>query len=386
MTYHYMVLGAGKQGTAAVYDLARFGDAARITVADMDEAAASQSADRVNALIDRPVVKAMQLNVTDDAALRGALADVDVVLSAVPYYFNIAITKAALATGTHVCDMGGNTEIVFEQLEIANQAAETGLSVVPDCGMMPGLANTMAAYLIAQFDEPWDIRIYDGGVPEFPQPPWNYALFFHINGLTNEYAGQTAFLRDHKLTYIDGLSEYEMLDVPGMGQMEACVTTGGVSTSSWTWEGKLRTYQNKTLRWPGHFKIFQGYRQLGLFSEEAIEVKGQKIVPRDVYHALLEPQIPLTDPRDVCVIHIQGYGIKDGVETAMQYNLIDKFDKETGFLAMERLTGWHCAIMMGFQARGKVKTGGVPVELAVPPADFMAELAKRGITAELVTG
>ncbi len=46
---------------------------------------------------------------------------------------------------------------------------------------------------------------------------------------------------------------------------------------------------------------------------------------------------------------------------------------------MERLTGRHCAIMMGFQARGLIQPGGVPMEIAVPAADLMAEIAWQGI-------
>ena len=50
---------------------------------------------------------------------------------------------------------------------------------------------------------------------------------------------------------------------------------------------------------------------------------------------------------------------------------------------MERLTGWHCAIMMGFQARGVVKPGGVPVEIAVPAEIFMDAVRERGIQFEV---
>ena len=133
------------------------------------------------------------------------------------------------------------------------------------------------------------------------------------------------------------------------------------------------------MRYPGHFDWFAGYRALGLFDEDPIRVGEQNVIPRDVFHTLLVPRISVEVPKDVCVLRIIGRGIKDGEEKQITVDLIDYYDEETGFLAMERLTGWHCAIMMGFQARGMVRSGGVRMETAVPPADFMAELPKRGI-------
>ena len=164
-----------------------------------------------------------------------------------------------------------------------------------------------------------------------------------------------------------------------MGRLEAEVTSGGLSTSPWTFQPHLKTYENRTLRYLGHYEWLRAFKALGLFSEESIQVGEQTIVPRDVYHTLLTPHISADEIHDVCVIRVIGKGIKDGAAATVTIDLIDYFDPETGFTSMERLTGWHCAIMMGFQARGIITPGGVPMEIAVPPADFMAEVKKRGI-------
>lgn len=377
--YHYLILGAGRQGTAAAYDLARFGQARRITLADMQLETAVAAAHRVNQLIGREVAVGQSLNVTDTAALHALMQDADAALSAVPYYFNLAITQAAIASQTHLCDMGGHTGVVQQQLALDAAAQAAGVSIVPDCGMGPGLIVTMAAYAMSRLDEAEAIYIYDGGLPQQPQPPWNYQLTFNINGLTNEMDGQAVFLRQGEIAYVDTLSEPEFIEFPPLGRLEADVTSGGTSTSPWTFRGRLRTYENKTLRYPGHFEWLRAFKQLGLFAETPIRVQGEPIVPRQVYHALLEPQITAPDIRDVCVMRIVGQGQKDGRFATVSVDLIDYFDEATGFRAMERLTGWHCAIMMGFQVRGVVRAGGVPMETAVPPADFMAELPKRGL-------
>jgi lysine 6-dehydrogenase len=378
MTYHYLILGAGRQGTAAAYDLARFGDAARITLADADPTRAEGAAQRVNRLLDRDVARGVRLDVRDAAALVVALRGADACLSAVPYAFNLEITRAAIQARCGLCDLGGNTDIVWQQLELDEEARAAGISVVPDCGMGPGLTNTLAAYAMGFLDQPREVYIWDGGLPQDPQPPWNYQLTFNIEGLTNEYDGEAVFLRDGRLVHVPCLTELEELDIPPLGRLEAFVTAGGVSTAVRTYAGRLQVYQNKTLRYPGHCARFRAFRDLGLFSQEPIEVDGIPVIPRRVYHALLEPRITAPEVRDVCVIRVQALGRKEGHETEVVVDFIDYYDEATGFTAMERTTGWHAAIMAAMIAHGEVEAGVIPVELAILGETFVAELRKRG--------
>lgn len=381
--YSYAVLGAGRQGTSAAYDLGKFGEAKRIFLVDRDQRTALASAERINQLLGSDIASGKTLDVSDRTALEGFLPGVDVALSAVPYSFNLEITKACLAAGTSLCDMGGHTGVVRQQLALDKEAQEAGVSIVPDCGMGPGLNVTMAMYALDLLDETQALHIFDGGLPQDPIPPWNYQATFHINGLTNELDGQATFLRNGVLTQVDTLSEPELIDFPPLGQLEADVTSGGMSTSPWTLQGQLQEYTNKTLRYPGHFEWLRAFKELGLFSEETLDVQGKQIIPREVYHALLEPKIQAEDVRDICVMRVVGYGLKDGKQTTLTVDLVDRYDEETGFTAMERLTGWHCAIMMGFQARGKVPAGCVSLEVAVPAAEFMEAIHQRGIQFEV---
>jgi len=378
--YTYLILGAGRQGTAAAYDLAVHGQAEKITLADADLRNAQQAAERVNRLVEKDLAVGQRLDVSDSSALGAALAQSHAALSAVPYYFNLGITRAAIQNQTHLTDMGGNTAIVQEQLALSALASQAGVSVIPDAGMGPGLINTMGAYAVALLDQPHAVIIYDAGLPVNPRPPWNYELTFHINGLTNEMDGQAVFLRDGEITLVDTLTEPEFIEFPGLGLLEADVTSGGTSTAPWTFLGKLQRYENKVLRYPGHYEWLRAYKALGLFSEHPIAIDGQTVVPRQVYHALLEPKISAADIRDVAVIRAKGSGIKDQQPATVQIDLLDYYDEQTGFTAMERLTGWHCSILMAFQARGEITAGVVPVERALDPAVFLAEFERRGIS------
>ena len=378
--YRYVVLGAGRQGTAAAYDLARLGKASEVVLADKDVAQAHKSAERINTLLQRPVARAVSVDVTDQEALIRLLGPADGALSAVPYYYNLQITQAAIAARTHLCDMGGHTATVFQQLALDEEARQAGVSIVPDCGMGPGLINTIGAYIIASLDEAHEVRIYDGGLPKHPKPPWNYNLLFHINGLTNEYYGTTVILRDGKRVEVEGLTEYERIHIPPLGELEAFITTGGTSTAPWTFEGKVRTYLNKTLRYPGHYEWFRAYKTLGLFELDPIEVNGQAVVPREVFHALLAPRLADPEVRDLAIIHVVGTGLKAGRKATLVVDVYDEYDEATGFRAMERLTGWHCSTMLALQVQGEVRPGAVPQEIAVPPQKVLEGLRQRGIS------
>src|SRR5579864_8162311 len=104
MAYSYLVLGAGRQGVAAAYDLARFGNAPRVVLADFFRKRAQAGADRVNNLLHDRVASAIALDVRDEAATKQALKGFDVALSAVPYVYNLALTHAAIAAGVSFCD------------------------------------------------------------------------------------------------------------------------------------------------------------------------------------------------------------------------------------------------------------------------------------------
>ena len=382
MAYTYAVLGGGRQGTAAAYDMAKWGDAERVLIADISAAAANASSARVNDLIGREVAKPVQLDVTDHAALVALLTPVDSFLSAVPYWNNPAITEAAIEARASMTDLGGKTDLVLEQLKRTDEAKAAGIAIIPDCGQVPGMGTSLTTYAMSLLDETDEILMWDGGNPLHPKPPFNYILTFTIAGLTNEYCGVAHFIRDGQRVEVPTFepADYETVDFGGdIGQMEAFVAGGGTSTMPWTFEGQLKTLWNKTLRWPGHFAEWRAYTIAGLLEEEAIEVKGQMVVPRDVLHAVLEPKIRAHPGEpDLVIVRVLAVGRKDGQPAQVRVELIDRFDEATGFTAMERTTGWDGALKAIMNAHGRTPRGVNPAELAVSGPDYAAELRERG--------
>ncbi|MBI1878292.1 MAG: saccharopine dehydrogenase NADP-binding domain-containing protein [Chloroflexi bacterium] len=388
--FRYAVLGAGRQGTAAAYDLAVRGQTQSVIIGDYDLSIAQAAADRLNRLLAQIAghataaveVTAAQVDAKNHKSLVKFLRGVDSFLSAVPFVFNLGVTRAAIEARASMCDLGGNTDLVREQLRFSREAEAAGISIIPDCGQVPGLGTTLMVYALSLLDEPEGVSMWDGGIPQHPEAPWHYKLTFHLNGLSNEYYGSTMFLRNGQLTEIKCFdpAEYELIEFPEpIGTLEAFATAGGTSTAPWTFLGKLKTYQNKTLRYPGHAAQWKAFSDAGLLELEPIEVNGVRVVPREVLHALIKPKIEAPpDFRDVVLIRTLATGKRQGRNAEAQVDLVDHYDEMTGFTAMERTTGWDGAIVAQMMARGETPRGAVPVELAVDPVKFVAQLRQRG--------
>ena len=223
--------------------------------------------------------------------------------------------------------------------------------------------------------------MWDGGIPQRPRAPFPYLLTFNIAGLTNEYAEPAIFLRNGKLTEVAPLTELESLEFPEpIGRLEAFVTGGGTDTMPWTFEGRLRTLQNKTLRHPGHFAQLKAFHDLGLWSLEPVRLGDREVVPREVFHRLFEPRVTFPEDKDRVIVRVKAAGLKNGRDAEAVVEFIDDFDEATGFTAMERSTGWSAAIVAAMMAEGRTPRGAGGVESQVPARAFVEQLRRRGLS------
>ena len=380
----YAVLGGGRQGTAAAYDMARFGDAKEVLIADINLEAAQKSAVRVNELVGKEIAKAQQVDTTNHTQLKVFLSKVDSFLSAVPYWHNLTITQAAIEARACMTDLGGDTDLVQDQIKFNSPAKEAGIAIIPDCGQVPGMGTSLTVYAMSLLDETEEVNMWDGGNPLNPKPPFNYMLTFNIAGLTNEYYGVANFIRNGKIvqvpTFLD--EDYEIVEFPQpIGKMEAFVAGGGTSTMPWSFDGKLKTLWNKTIRWPGHFAEWKAYIHAGLLEVEPVEVQGIQVCPREVLHTLLEPKLRAKPgERDLVIVRVLAKSRKDGHKAQVLIDLIDYYDEATGFTAMQRTTGWDGSIKTILNAQGVTPRGVNPAEIAVSGPLYADELRKRGFS------
>ncbi len=380
-----LVLGAGLQGSACAYDLLQQPAVERVTIADLKP-------DRVPAFLKPHVGKRLvllKLDVQDGSALRDAMRGHAAVMNAAPYYFNLDVSRAAVAAGLHSADLGGNTEIVFQQRLLDAEAERQNLSVIPDCGLAPGMVNILAAEGIRRVADAEAVKIYVGGLPQHPEPPLNYQIVYSLEGALDYYTTPSWVLRDGKATRVDALSELEaVMFPPPVGELEAFHTGGGISTLPWTYEGKVRTMEYKTLRYPGHVAIMRPIRDLGLLDLTPVKVKGKEIVPRDAFIATVSPKLNKLEGRDLVALRVEvwgrggrgGQGGRGGDGKRVAWQLLDYYDEAHGISAMMRTTGYSLAITGLMQVDGRINAKGVRTpDEAVPFDEYVSELAKRGV-------
>ena len=373
------ILGVGRQGSAAAYDILKYNKPQQLLLLDNNHDSLKRTISKVNRVKDdNTEIIAEVIDLNDSQKLIKLLTPFDIFLSAVPYQFNLQLTKVALSSKTSMVDLGGHTKNVIKQLSYDESSKNNNIAIVPDCGMGPGMNISMALLGIEYLDQAKDVYIWDGGLPKNPVKPWNYSLFFNIKGLTNEYDGSAYFIKNGKIEKILCFEEFEVVEFEDIGKLEAVVTSGGLSTMPWTFEGKLNTLSNKTLRYKGHWELMKAYRQLGLFSEKQITYNGAKFTPRDFYHFLLEPLLGSDDREDICLMRTESYGLKDGHKIGVRYEVVEEYDEDTGFMAMEKWTGWHASIVMQKILDGSIKPGAHAIEKALSGKMFYDEAVKRG--------
>jgi lysine 6-dehydrogenase len=382
MSFNYVVLGAGRQGLALAYDLVRHGEARCVTLIEQQADVAARGIARLIELLpeQRQQLAAVTADVADTAELGRHFAEADVVLSAVPYRFNAALTEAAVAAGASFCDLGGNTAVVKQQLALDAAARARGVSIVPDCGLAPGLGNILAAHGIAGCEQPEHVHVRCGGLPERPVGALGYKLIFNFDGLINEYSGNGEFLRDGQRVDVPALTELEEIEFPGtIGRCEAAVTSGGTSTCAETFRGRVQSYDYKTVRYPGHFAIVRALFELGCFANTIELPDGRSVAVRQVMRRVFETQLAFPDVRDLVVLRCTVLGRHGGRPFCRQYDLFDRHDAATGFTAMERTTAFPAALVAYCQARKLVAPGARPLETAIPLAQYMSELPRHDI-------
>lgn len=377
-----LVIGAGMMGSAAAYDMAVQEQVEAVTLADSDKKRLADAVKRINKLAGGRKVRGVLLDAAKEAAVKKLMKQHDGALSCVPYFFNEKLCRAAIAAGCHFADLGGNNTVVKKEFALAKKAAKKGLKIAPDCGLSPGMASILAGELMRRVGGQADaLKIYVGGLPQWPKPPFNYQLVFSVEGLINEYVEPAKVLRDGKITIITPLSEAETFDVEGFPKLQAFHTSGGTSTLPETFRGKVGECFEKTLRYPGHLAMIRGLYDLGLFSSEKRKIGKVEIAPRALTSALLCEKFAGDDP-DLVILRVEAHA--GGKVSA--FTVFDDYDARTKMTAMMRTTAWPASVVLQMMVSGEItKRGGVRSELDVPADHFVDEMRKRGVEVKFST-
>jgi len=283
-----IVIGAGNIGSAIAWMLAVTGDY-RITVAD-------RSADQLTNVPAHERVDTEIVDIGDRPALEALLKGKFAVLSAAPFHLTAGIAEAAVTVGTHYLDLTEDVESTRKVKALA-ETAETAL--IPQCGLAPGFISIVAADLAARFDKLDSVRMRVGALPQYPSNALNYNLTWSTDGLINEYIEPCEAIVEGRLTAVPALEEREEFSLDGV-TYEAFNTSGGLGTLCATLEGKVRTMNYRTIRYPGHVAIMKA-----LLND--LNLRNR----RDVLKDLFENALPGT-MQDVVIVFVTVCGTRNG--------------------------------------------------------------------------
>jgi lysine 6-dehydrogenase len=376
-----LVLGAGLQGSACAFDLLNNPAVERVLIADVN---VGKLPAFLTPFVGNRLVP-MALDVRDAAAVREAMTGCDAVMSAIPYYFNFPLAQAAVEAGVHFTDLGGNTEIVRQQQSLDASAKAKGVSVVPDTGLAPGMVNVIAQHGIDQFDHVEKVQLFVGGLPQVPEPPLGYQIAYSIEGMIDYYTTPSLVVRDGVPTEVRALSELETVQfAEPLGALEAFHTAGGLSTMVYRYAGKIATMEYKTLRYPGHARIMEAIRDLGMLDTTAVDVKGQSVSPRDVFVRVAGERLRKGKP-DLVALRVVVTGTKGTQRSTRAWELVDRYDAARGVTAMMRTTGYTLSITGQLQVTGAIAPGVHTPDECVPAERYFAMLAERGVMVREIT-
>ena len=341
--------------------------------------AVDASAENLKRLAGIPRLAARQVDLADAERLRAAIADADVVLGALPSRMGLHTLEAVIRAGKPYGDISFMPEDALALDKLAKQHKTT---TVVDCGVSPGLSNMMVGYADARLDRADRAEILVGGLPKARHWPYQYKAPFAPSDVIEEYVRPARMRENGRLVVKPALSEPELIDVPGVGSLEAFNTDGLRSLLTTVDISDLR---EKTLRYPGHIELMRVLRDTGYFSSDPIDIRGAPVRPLDVTAKLLFPKWKLDEGEaEFTFLRVVVEGVKDDRRMRHSFELFDEYDPVRRMSSMARTTGFPCVIVAKMLAEGRLSEYGVnpPENIARLPGVFehvVLELRARGV-------
>jgi saccharopine dehydrogenase-like NADP-dependent oxidoreductase len=370
-----LILGCGNIGSVATKDLAKSISSIGVVVADKSETRAKEVAERIG----KDNVSWIQLDATNPSKLANALKDFDLVMGFLPGKIGYRLTKACIDAGKDLVDVSFMSE---NPLALTDNAVKANVTIVPDCGLAPGISNILVGHAAAELDKVQTVHIMVGGLPEKPVPPLDYVITWSPENLIDEYMRKARIVKEGKIIEVEALSGLEEVEFPEFGKLEAFYTDG-LRTLPQTITDVYDMWE-KTLRYPGHAEKIKLLKTLGFFEEEQIDVEGVSVSPRKLTVKLFAQKLRKPEIKDIVALKVEVSGVKNGRQTRYVYHLLDHYDEKRGITAMARTTAYSASIIAQLMLKKALREKGVVPTEKIGKNNalfrlFLDELEKRGI-------
>jgi saccharopine dehydrogenase-like NADP-dependent oxidoreductase len=341
-----LILGGGMVGSAMAMDLAADSDF-EVTVAD-------RRPEALRPLAENHGVTAQTADLSQAAEIQRLADGADVILGALSSHMGLEALRAVIETGRPYVDISFMAE---DPRELHEAAKAKGTVVIVDCGVAPGTSNMIAGHAARELDRFDELEILVGGVPLKRHWPFEFKVGFAPIDVIEEYTRPARVVEHGKIVTYPALSGVELVDIEGLGTLEA-FNTDGLRSLAYTLD--VPNMREKTMRYPGHAELMRVFRESGFFSEAPIDVDGQKVSPLSLTSKLLFPKWLYEDGEvDLTVLRITARGQKDGRDVAWRWEMLDRQDPNTGLRSMSRTTGFPATVTARLLAQGKFDEPGV---------------------------
>jgi saccharopine dehydrogenase-like NADP-dependent oxidoreductase len=375
--------GCGIQGRAALYDLSRNVGVDHVTCADIQP-------ERVDTFdfIDKAKIQIVRIDANDPKALASKMDDkVDVVLDFLPAQITRTVAEAAIKSGVHLV----NTNYAYDILELDQAARERGISIIPECGLDPGIDLVFYNYSLRYFDDVFKLNSYCGGIPEKAacDNPLKYKMSWNMRAVLQSQVRDATLIADSEIISIPAEDQHENafihhIEFPELGTLEAIPNGDAVRYARLL---KIADTLYETgryaLRWPGWCSFWAPLKKFGFLSDESIKGIPGGVSPLDMVAKLLEPQLQYKDSeKDLCVMVTKVEGVKEGKQQRLTSSLVIQRDLSTGLMAMSMGVAYPACIAAEMIVKGDITKKGVLSPAKDVPCDlFMDQLNKKGIRA-----
>lgn len=379
-----LVLGMGLQGKAVVHDLEQSDLIREIIVADMN-------ADEIQShLVHKKYTKARAAGVNaarqDELSALIRESGADVVVCMLPPDFGHPVARTCLEFGTPFVSSSYTGKVA----ELDGLAKKKGISVLPEMGMDPGIDLVLARLAINELDAVHGLYSYGAGLPErscAEDNPLHYKITWTFEGVLKAYIRPAKILKNGMEVSLPGETIFQeenghSVEVPGLGTLEAYPNGDAVHyIDVFGLTGDLKEMGRFALRYPGHRQFWQVMAKMGFLDDTPMQIDTAAITPRQFVARHLTPRLQFRETeRDMVILRVKAWGLKDGRKKTLTYDLIDYRDLSTGLFAMNRTVGYTTSIGAQMILSGKIKTPGVlsPVR-DVPGMDLVKALEARGM-------
>jgi len=379
-----LVFGLGLQGKAVVHDLEHSDAVSEIVAADL-------AAEEAQGYVGRKgyrKVRVVQLNASDTAALKQLIHECRprVLVCMLPPDFQPRLARAAVEAGVPYVSSSYTGTLI----ELDGLAGEQGVTVLPEMGMDPGIDLILGRLAVDELDVVHGMRSYGAGLPEpacAGDNPIHYKITWTFEGVLKAYMRPARFLKDGNEMAIPGGRIFRRenghtLEVPGVGLMEAYYNGDAIRYIDIFGFGPELTEMGRfAMRWPGHNSFWDVMAALGFLDEAPTRIGDCEISPRRFVVEHLTPRLQFRDTeRDMVVIRVEAWGLKNQKPRRVIYELIDYRDLATGLFAMNRTVGFTASIAAQLILAGKIRKAGVLTPVRdVPALEVVRELEKRGM-------